>query len=610
MIVMVTFAASILWIYYSEIQDFQRHAEEDTSIKMEIIQKALEEQLVTGMPLERVQALIDAIATEERIKTIYITDKEGMVKLSTDRSFANFRFEKEKEEGCIVCHENGAVSYEVTLVSAVDHSGERILRSVSPIENKKACQACHSPDKRYLGMIIVDTPVSHIIGHINDLQRGLAATLLAALSAATIFVYGFVAIFVKRPLHGLLGTIKAIGGGNLRARADIRGRDEFSILGASVNEMAGSLEKQIEEIRAKGYEIRVLKALNEIISAASKSLALEDVLEPTLKVIIRSLEILEEAGGRKVKITGGIFLIDEERRELRLSALHGISPESLGCQGKVAVGDCICGLAVQSGEVNAVPYCLADPRHTRMPLVRPEEDHAHVSIPLKSGDRVLGSIFLYFSPPGYQSSPSDIATFTSIGSYLGLHVEKARLHEKILELSTHDSLTGLCNRREFERWLKEEAERSRRFGRPFALLMLDIDHFKVVNDTYGHPAGDEALRAVAALLSGEVRSVDTVARYGGEEFAILMPETGGSGGLTMAERIRVSIASQAITVAQGQAVNLTVSIGVAAFPEAAGSEKELVAAADGALYAAKSAGRNRVEVAPGLNNNEARHEGK
>lgn len=165
------------------------------------------------------------------------------------------------------------------------------------------------------------------------------------------------------------------------------------------------------------------------------------------------------------------------------------------------------------------------------------------------------------------------------------------------ELAIHDSLTGLFNRREFERQLREEAERSRRFGRPFVLLMLDIDHFKAVNDTHGHPAGDEALRAVAALLSGEVRSVDTVARYGGEEFAVLMPETAGSGGLTMAERIRVSIASQAITVAQGQAVNLTVSIGVATFAEGAGSERELVAAADGALYAAKAAGRDQVVLA-------------
>jgi two-component system, cell cycle response regulator len=178
------------------------------------------------------------------------------------------------------------------------------------------------------------------------------------------------------------------------------------------------------------------------------------------------------------------------------------------------------------------------------------------------------------------------------------------------ELAIRDSLTGLYTRREFERRLKEEAERSRRFGRSFALLMLDTDHFKALNDTHGHPAGDGALRAVAALVSGEVRAVDTVARYGGEEFAVLLPETSGPGGLALAERIRVSVASQAITVAQGQAGNLTVSIGVAAFPEIAGSERELVAAADGALYAAKNAGRNRVEIAQGINNNEARQEGK
>ncbi|MBO8170224.1 MAG: diguanylate cyclase [Thermoanaerobacteraceae bacterium] len=177
---------------------------------------------------------------------------------------------------------------------------------------------------------------------------------------------------------------------------------------------------------------------------------------------------------------------------------------------------------------------------------------------------------------------------------LNAMAEKLEKSQAALEdLSIRDALTGLYNRREFQRRLKEEVERTRRHGGSFSLLMLDADHFKTINDTYGHQVGDEVLRVMATLICREVRPVDQVARYGGEEFAIILPETSASGALVLAERIRNVIANQAITVSQGQVLNLTVSIGVAAFPEDARSEEELIDAADQALYAAKHAGRNR-----------------
>jgi diguanylate cyclase (GGDEF)-like protein len=170
----------------------------------------------------------------------------------------------------------------------------------------------------------------------------------------------------------------------------------------------------------------------------------------------------------------------------------------------------------------------------------------------------------------------------------------AKSQKALEELSTLDGLTGLYNYREFHRRLTDEMQRSLRYGHPFSLLILDIDGFKVVNDTHGHLAGDEALRGLAGLIRQEVRPADEVARYGGEEFAILLPETPSSGAFAMGERIRDIVAARPIPIALGQTVGLTVSIGVATYPHDAESEETLIAAADQALYAAKNAGRNRV----------------
>ncbi len=170
----------------------------------------------------------------------------------------------------------------------------------------------------------------------------------------------------------------------------------------------------------------------------------------------------------------------------------------------------------------------------------------------------------------------------------------AKVQEELEDLSIHDGLTGLYNFREFHRQLAEEAERCWRYGHSLSLLMLDIDHFKSVNDSFGHLAGDDVLRALAARIHRECRPADRIARYGGEEFAILLPETGAFGALAMAERIRDFLASYAIPLGPGPTVNLTVSIGVAIYPEDADSAEKLIGAADQALYAAKKAGRNRV----------------
>jgi two-component system, cell cycle response regulator len=179
----------------------------------------------------------------------------------------------------------------------------------------------------------------------------------------------------------------------------------------------------------------------------------------------------------------------------------------------------------------------------------------------------------------------------------GMAAKLEQSQQALRELATIDGLTGVYNRREFNRRLTVEIERSRREGHPVSLLMVDIDHFKKLNDTYGHQSGDDALRHFSALIKKEVRPGDLAARYGGEEFAVILPHADRKDVFAVAERLRILIAAQNIEIQNDRKIKVTASLGCATFPVDAETEDSLMAQADAALYKAKQGGRNRVCLA-------------
>jgi diguanylate cyclase (GGDEF)-like protein len=174
-----------------------------------------------------------------------------------------------------------------------------------------------------------------------------------------------------------------------------------------------------------------------------------------------------------------------------------------------------------------------------------------------------------------------------------------RLVRKLQHLSHHDSLTGLLNRRAFEYLLGRECQRLQRFGEHFSLLILDIDHFKRINDRLGHAAGDAVLTAVAQTLQNHAREVDRVARFGGEEFCVLLPRTTDEGALQAAERFRTAI-NNTVVAWSDESISVTISTGLATALQSGESLEELLRRADLALYQAKTEGRNRVVLAPAV----------
>jgi len=183
-----------------------------------------------------------------------------------------------------------------------------------------------------------------------------------------------------------------------------------------------------------------------------------------------------------------------------------------------------------------------------------------------------------------------------LANQLAQSLASARMYRKLEELATIDGLTGLKNHRIFQMELGEKIKLAKRFDRPLSFLLIDVDHFKAVNDNHGHPAGDVVLRGVAGIIATNSREIDTAARYGGEEFAVVGPETDTVGAMRLAERIRKDVQAAEFTTEAG-VLKVTVSIGVATYPTHGEDKQTIIDQADQALYRAKGGGRNRCEVA-------------
>lgn len=227
------------------------------------------------------------------------------------------------------------------------------------------------------------------------------------------------------------------------------------------------------------------------------------------------------------------------------------------------------------------------------PVTLPQAPEETLVLPLRAGGDSFGALLLYRAKGRALGKDQVQALYASV-NHLALALRNAVLFSQIKIRADHDGLTRIHNRRAFDERLVEELRRHQRYNQPMSLLMLDIDLFKTVNDSYGHLVGDKVLREVGRLLADSLRSTDFTARFGGEEFMVLLPQTGEDASRVLAERLRGAIAGARFRH-EGQAFSITVSIGVTTLlPGALTKRRELLEKVDKALYQAKSLGRNQV----------------
>jgi two-component system cell cycle response regulator len=281
---------------------------------------------------------------------------------------------------------------------------------------------------------------------------------------------------------------------------------------------------------------------------------------------------------------------------------HLLIATDVGQKPEIILVDTLAGLAPQYVALHRPwlgPFAACD---HGMIVASPKDLASIAMIPLRCLDELIGSINLCSSDPNRFTVHHASDFLAHLGAIASFSIENAVNRARLRQSGFTDVLTGWHNRRYLQARMKEELARSCRDGRNLVCMMLDVDHFKRVNDTWGHAAGDSVLSEMAQRIDAEVRASDVAARLGGEEFVILLPNTRSVDGQRLAERIRNAVAAAPFELPGGAQIEVTVSIGIAEFAPGAGDGdlrslgEALIARADAALYAAKAAGRDRVVV--------------
>ncbi|MFC0528217.1 GGDEF domain-containing protein [Phytohabitans kaempferiae] len=411
----------------------------------------------------------------------------------------------------------------------------------------------------------------------------VGAVVLAGLLA--VLAAWWLARSTTRPLAELGRAADRVADGDLAARVPVRARDEVGRLAAAFNRMTRETQSYVRALTASRDQLRNhLAVLGDTLSSTHD-------LHRILQVILQTA--LAATGAR----AGVVLLLDPATNTLVAQCAEGLEDANV----KVPVGSGLLGTVAATGE----------PLRGRVdrdgPPLLDEEPHCRTYVAVPFAGPTLGAdldppavgvLALYDRLGLDEFDDADLVTLRTFAGQAAVAVDNVRVHEEAQRLSLTDPLTGLWNYRYLKESVRREVERASRFGRMLAVLALDLDRFKEVNDTHGHAAGDAVLTEFARRVRAEVREVDLAFRQGGEEFVVLLPETDAHGGTIVAQRLGAAVRGTPIPYGDGS-IAVSVSIGIAVYPDHGVTGAQVLDAADDALYAAKAAGRDTYRIAAG-----------
>ena len=293
-----------------------------------------------------------------------------------------------------------------------------------------------------------------------------------------------------------------------------------------------------------------------------------------------------------------LLLTDDKMGELYCAVTKGSYLPGELKDVRLKIGEGIAGIAAERGKPVIVRDVLKDKRCSKyFKDVKGLAPKDVLCIPIMSKKNIIGVLELVNKKNDRIFTKNEQELLLKFADQASMAIERASLYHKMANLAITDDLTKLFNLRYLYRVLDTEVKRCRRYHSTFAIIFLDLDSFKLVNDTHGHLIGSKTLVEVARMLAGSLRDVDIIARYGGDEFVIVLPHTTVEMAYKIAARIQHDINRHSFLTEEGLSLKITASFGVAGYPDHAGDETELLRIADGAMYTAKGMGRNRVVVA-------------
>jgi diguanylate cyclase (GGDEF)-like protein len=389
-------------------------------------------------------------------------------------------------------------------------------------------------------------------------SRAVAAALLVAFLLLALAFSILASRALQARLRGFLQAARRLGSGDFSSPVKVEGRDEFAALAEEFNSMSSQLSRRMDELSRE--QARLREAIRRIGHTFASSLDRPALLELALKTAV---DAVQASGGRLCVRSAGDGQLTETLREGSLSGLD----EAVEQAERAALQNGGFGEEQAAGtSVAAVTLGVAGSR---------DEAHGVIAVARR----------------GRPFTDDDREVLRSLGAEAALALENIELHFQVSRQAVTDELTGLANHGRFQALLNAEVEQVRRYHHPIGLIMLDIDDFKAVNDTYGHQQGDTVLRHVASVLRENSRDADSPARYGGEELSLILPHTDLEGAFAIAERIREAVEGLRVPRADGGGfLRITASVGVTS--STVGDKDRLIADADGALYEAKRRGKN------------------
>ena len=412
---------------------------------------------------------------------------------------------------------------------------------------------------------------------LSVLQVVFPFVVLGSGALAVVIAWGL-ARATTSPLEELGRGASRVADGDLTTAIDVRSRDEVGELAAAFNRMTEKVRRQVEALEESRSQLRAGVA------------RLGDALGGTHDLDRLLAVVLDAATAATGARAGAVLLRDPTSGELTVTAGRNLAERGVPTQLRVPADVGIAGAVARSGR--PVLGRSGPGRGELLPAPGEPSGAPVVAVPLTGSGTVIGVLLLWDRDGDDEFTEDDLATLRTFTSQATVAVDNVMLHEEARRLSVTDGMTGLSNYRGFTVTIGKEIERAVRFERPLSLLLLDLDHFKLVNDVWGHPRGDAVLVELAHRVRAQVRDVDTLARYGGEEFVVVLPETDRVGAVQAAERICAAVRRRPFGEDGEQPIDVTLSLGIAVFPDHGTSSTVLLRRADEALYSAKRGGRD------------------